>query len=163
VDESLIECELSLLDSNQIVGSLRCEILLVTSLNQQSNYSVAKNYNYHFNRSCISIGHRGMGKTFDADTLPSTHFVENTIESFREAHKRGAQMVEFDIVLTKDKVPIVYHDFSCCIDQSEENSDRYLTIAVNQLTYEEIKQNRIYSHKILKKTTNSNRDFSQAN
>jgi len=94
IDESLIECDLSLLDSNQIVGSLRCkslanilikvdlfsilfsnvlgEILLITSLSQQSNYSLAKNYNYHFNRSCISIGHRGMGKTFDADTLPST-------------------------------------------------------------------------------------------
>lgn len=48
-------------------------------------------------------------------------FVENTIESFREAHNRGAQMVEFDVVLTKDKIPIVYHDFVFCIDQLSDN------------------------------------------
>ena len=72
-------------------------------------------------------------------------FVENTIESFREAHNRGAQMVEFDIVLTKDKIPIVYHDFMFCINQEQDNhsSDKYLSIAVNQLTYEEIKLYRV--------------------
>ena len=53
-------------------------------------------------------------------------------------------MVEFDIVLTKDKVPIVYHDFEFCINQLQEtDADKYLSIAVNQLTYEEIKLNRV--------------------
>lgn len=83
-------------------------------------------------------------------------FVENTIESFREAYNRGAQMVEFDVVLTKDKIPIVYHDFIFCIDQlsvekqqaSQDsaliaNNANLLSLAVNQLTYEEIKQNRV--------------------
>ena len=65
-----------------------------------------------------------MGKTFDAGTLPGTNFVENTIESFREAYNRGAQMVEFDIVLTKDKKPIVYHDFVFCIDQVNLNKQQ---------------------------------------
>jgi hypothetical protein len=37
-----------------------------------------------------------MGKTFGVhDQLPSNHFVENTIDSFREAFNRGAQMVKF--------------------------------------------------------------------
>jgi glycerophosphoryl diester phosphodiesterase len=85
-----------------------------------------------------------MGKTFDAGTLPNTTFVENTIESFHEAYMRGAQMVEFDIVLTKDKIPIVYHDFIFCLDQiADKQSNNYLSIAVNQLTYEEVKQNRV--------------------
>lgn len=82
-------------------------------------------------------------------------FVENTIESFREAYNRGAQMVEFDVVLTKDRIPIVYHDFVFCIDQLSQqqqqqqnrtdatsSNNKLLSLAVNQLTYDEIKQNR---------------------
>jgi glycerophosphoryl diester phosphodiesterase len=67
-------------------------------------------------------------------------------------------MVEFDVVLTKDKVPIVYHDFVFCIDQQyvgvkkaggeeekkeEEKSNKLLSLAVNQLTYEEVKENKV--------------------
>ncbi len=82
------------------------------------NYNLASNFRYDYSRSCLSIGHRGMGKTFDG-TLAETIFIENTIESFDEAFKNGAEMVEFDIVLTKDKIPIVYHDFSFCIGNKE--------------------------------------------
>lgn len=77
IESSVMEMEISLLNSNQIVGSLKTEILLITSLDEEANYKIRKNYNYHFNRSCIPIGHRGMGKTFDADTLPGTELVFN--------------------------------------------------------------------------------------
>lgn len=53
-------------------------------------------------------------------------------------------MVEFDVVLTKDKIPIVYHDFTFCIDQlADKTANKYLSIGVNQLTYEEVKENRV--------------------
>jgi glycerophosphoryl diester phosphodiesterase len=48
------------------------------------------------------IGHRG---------APS-YAPENTLDSFREARKRGAQWVEIDVKLTADSVPIVLHDSS---------------------------------------------------
>ena len=87
-------------------------------------------------------------------------FVENTIDSFREAYHRGAQMVEFDVVLTKDKIPIVYHDFVFCIDKQQSSpqpeqltlnaeSNKLLSLAVNQLTYEEVKQSRVWTTAIL--------------
>ena len=48
------------------------------------------------------IGHRGA----------ASYAPENTLESFREARKRGAQWVEIDVKLTADSVPIVMHDSS---------------------------------------------------
>lgn len=36
---------------------------------------------------------------------------ENTIASLKEAANKGADLVEFDVQLTKDLVPIIYHDF----------------------------------------------------
>jgi glycerophosphoryl diester phosphodiesterase len=48
------------------------------------------------------IGHRGA----------AAYAPENTLESFREARRRGATWVETDIKLTADGVPIVMHDES---------------------------------------------------
>ncbi len=47
-------------------------------------------------------------------------------------------MVEFDVVLTKDNIPIIYHDFSICL-QDPNNKNRYFDIGIHQLTYDEIK------------------------
>ncbi|KFD65463.1 hypothetical protein M514_03854 [Trichuris suis] len=55
----------------------------------------------------LNIGHRGMGNSY-------TKFApkrENTISSFRQAASCGAEYVEFDVQLTKDEIPIVFHDF----------------------------------------------------
>ena len=60
--------------------------------------------------------------------------MENTIDSFNEAFNRGAQMVEFDIVLTKDKIPIVYHDFTFCIDNLDpDNKVNFCLLEANIL------------------------------
>jgi len=48
------------------------------------------------------IGHRGA----------AAYAPENTLDSFREAHRRGARWVEIDVKLTADRVPIVMHDDS---------------------------------------------------
>lgn len=48
------------------------------------------------------IGHRGA----------AAYALENTLESFREARRRGASWVEIDVKLTADSVPILMHDAS---------------------------------------------------
>ena len=48
------------------------------------------------------VGHRGA----------MAYAPENTLESFREAHRRGATWVEIDVKLAADGVPIVMHDDS---------------------------------------------------
>lgn len=35
---------------------------------------------------------------------------ENTMDAFRAARERGAEMIEFDVRLSKDRIPVVFHD-----------------------------------------------------
>lgn len=55
------------------------------------------------------IGHRGMGQ--DHPGRRQLQLGENTVESFISAKASGASYIEFDVQLTKDDVPIIYHDF----------------------------------------------------
>lgn len=55
------------------------------------------------------IGHRGLGKNMKKNSL---QLGENTVESFIAAASLGASYVEFDVQLTKDFTPVVYHDFT---------------------------------------------------
>lgn len=59
--------------------------------------------------STMIIGHRGLGKNFASRN--SLQLGENTVQSFIAAANLGASYVEFDIQLTKDHVPVIYHDF----------------------------------------------------
>jgi glycerophosphoryl diester phosphodiesterase len=48
------------------------------------------------------VGHRG---------LPLSH-TENTIGSFSDAFGKGSDAIELDVHLTKDNIPVVFHDFN---------------------------------------------------
>ncbi|PNI62503.1 GPCPD1 isoform 5, partial [Pan troglodytes] len=47
---------------------------------------------------------------------------ENTIASLRNAASHGAAFVEFDVHLSKDFVPVVYHDLTCCLTMKKLSS-----------------------------------------
>ena len=66
----------------------------------------------------------------------NSSITENTIASFREAAERGASMVEFDVQLTRDMVPIVYHDFRVCVRSSVSN--QLIKVFVKDLTLTDI-------------------------
>jgi glycerophosphoryl diester phosphodiesterase len=69
------------------------------------------------------IGHRGA----------AAYAPENTIESIHTAADVGAQWVELDVKLTKDDIPIIFHDD--ILDRTTNGSG-----PVAELTYEEIRQ-----------------------
>lgn len=48
------------------------------------------------------VGHRGA----------AAYAPENTLESFREARRRGATWIELDVKISRDGVPIIMHDES---------------------------------------------------
>ncbi|RHY26373.1 hypothetical protein DYB32_007679 [Aphanomyces invadans] len=60
----------------------------------------------------LDIGHRGLGRSYYQKLGHRVSSIrENTLPSFMIAGFSGADMVEFDVQLSKDCVPIVYHDF----------------------------------------------------
>lgn len=55
------------------------------------------------------VGHRGSGSNTTART--KLQIGENTVQSFLTAVDLGASCVEFDVQLTKDFTPVIFHDF----------------------------------------------------
>ena len=71
----------------------------------------------------LIIGHRG------ASSLAP----ENSMEALRAGLEAGADMLELDIRLTKDKIPVVIHDWR--LKRTHQNNAN-----VSQLTFEELKK-----------------------
>lgn len=69
----------------------------------------------------LIIGHRG------AAALAR----ENTVEALRAGFEAGADILEFDVRLTKDKIPVLVHDFHTI--RTHHN-----TSIISRLTYEEL-------------------------
>ncbi|KAF8065766.1 LRRC1 [Scenedesmus sp. PABB004] len=55
-------------------------------------------------------GHRGMGANVIRDGALAPAWRENTLRSFQAAAASGAAFVEFDVQVTADGVPVVWHD-----------------------------------------------------
>lgn len=73
------------------------------------------------------FGHRGA-----CGYLP-----ENTMESFELAFALGCEAIEFDVVLTKDSVPVIRHDLDFSIT-TDIGSRNLTSNSVDELNYAEI-------------------------
>ncbi len=56
-----------------------------------------------------TVGHRGSGANSTA--RKNLQIGENTVQSFLTATSLGASCVEFDVQITKDYIPVIFHDF----------------------------------------------------
>ena len=93
----------------EVIGSVNFNFLIITPF-AHPNMIITENQTYWKSvASTMVIGHRGLGKNEGA--RKSLQLGENTIQSFVAAANLGAQYVEFDVQLTKDHVPVIYHDF----------------------------------------------------
>jgi len=73
----------------------------------------------------FAIGHRGFGGNLGENPDKP---IENTTESVRQAFRAGVQIIEVDVVLTKDNLAVALHD-----DFLEDYT------CVNQLTFTELR------------------------
>ncbi|XP_063930228.1 uncharacterized protein LOC135142457 isoform X2 [Zophobas morio] len=90
------------------VGKFHYTLLLITPFFHESMSSDFRSSTYE---NFPLIGHRGSGSNKTA-LLNTMNISENTVLSFVTANQRGAEYVELDVQLTKDKIPIIYHDYT---------------------------------------------------
>lgn len=95
-------------DTLDVIGTVNFNFLIITPF-KHPHMSVSATQTYWKSNSTMVIGHRGLGK--NQASLKSLQLGENTIQSFITAASLGASYVEFDVQLTKDMVPVIYHDF----------------------------------------------------
>ncbi|XP_071820202.1 glycerophosphocholine phosphodiesterase GPCPD1-like [Apostichopus japonicus] len=99
-------------------------------------------------RQALVCGHRGMGRNKRDKSLLSEHkaqgsalFPENTVAAFKQAHKLSVPMVEFDVHVTKDGVPVIFHDFDTDLGIEEDVSGKVLdltTVHINSMKHKQI-------------------------
>uniref|UniRef100_A0A3P9PQZ9 Glycerophosphocholine phosphodiesterase 1 n=1 Tax=Poecilia reticulata TaxID=8081 RepID=A0A3P9PQZ9_POERE len=128
-------------NSRQTIGKVR-DYLVIRPI-QKLQCDMSSSYTKHWKkRSTVDVGHRGAGSTHAAH-----HKVrENTIASFKSAANHGAAFVEFDVHLSKDSVPIVYHDLTCCISTKKKNDQtlELIEVPVKDLTFDQLQLLKIF-------------------
>lgn len=112
--ESLLrDCTIPLVDneSGSVVASLTFNYFVVHAYNGQRS-TQCKDVVHGFWKEggpTQVVGHRGSGANTTART--NLQLGENTLESLSSAAALGACGVEFDVQLTKDLIPVIYHNF----------------------------------------------------
>uniref|UniRef100_A0A1I7VN85 GP-PDE domain-containing protein n=1 Tax=Loa loa TaxID=7209 RepID=A0A1I7VN85_LOALO len=154
-----------LLVKNRPVGQINVEYLfirpLLTSCSvQKMNISYAKHWK---KRQPLEVGHRGMGNSYTKMNAGR----ENTIHSLNTAAKRGADYVEFDVQLSKDKIAVIFHDFHVLVTvakrrtprleaQPAEAANDYHEIAVKDLKLKQLQLLRLEHYKANQTQTRQN-------
>ena len=62
----------------------------------------------------------------------------------KNAVLHGADMIEFDVQISKDMVPVIYHDFEVCLPSTKKNGENHLVeIPLKNLTLEQLQHLRV--------------------
>lgn len=73
--------------------------------------------------------------------LPScSNIRENTIASMKDAIAHGADLVEFDVQISKDLVPVIYHDYELVTSIVKKKGDQkmWVQMPLKNLTLEQL-------------------------
>lgn len=115
-------------DSMKIIGRVRVEFTVVRPFKHE-NLKVGSKHTYWKSLTTTVIGHRGLGMN---RKVPNLQLGENTLLSFVTAASLGAEYVEFDVQMTKDMVPVLYHDWTV--------TETGLDIPVSSITLEQFQK-----------------------
>ncbi|NXO40459.1 GPCP1 phosphodiesterase, partial [Locustella ochotensis] len=121
------------------IGKVRVDYIIIKPIQGYACDMAASYAKYWKPRRTLDVGHRGAGNSTTTTKLAKVQ--ENTIASLKSAASHGAAFVEFDVHLSKDHVPIVYHDLTCCMAMKKKKDTEPLElfeIAVKELTFAQL-------------------------
>ncbi|XP_037906602.1 glycerophosphocholine phosphodiesterase GPCPD1 isoform X1 [Hermetia illucens] len=143
--EGKLEMPITCATKHRPLGTMRLDYLLIkpfTSHVLDMKLSFSRYWNKKW--SGLDVGHRGSGTSFKTKEAVIR---ENTIASLKNAVAHGADMVEFDVQLSKDLVPVIYHDFHVYVSlRSKKTIDTHdlLELPMRELTLEQLKNLKVY-------------------
>lgn len=123
------DCTVALSSSSaDFIGSLTFTFVIARPFVHQGPAPTPSKPVLRRENSTLVAAHRGLGmNTAKRNRL---QLGENTLHSFAAALDLGADILEFDVQVTRDLVPVVYHDFLV----SETGTDA----AMHNITYEQL-------------------------
>nr|XP_005287497.1 glycerophosphocholine phosphodiesterase GPCPD1 [Chrysemys picta bellii]XP_005287498.1 glycerophosphocholine phosphodiesterase GPCPD1 [Chrysemys picta bellii] len=126
-------------NSRKTIGKVRVDYIIIKPISGYSCDMEASYAKYWRPRTTLDVGHRGAGNSTTTTRLAKVQ--ENTVASLRSAASHGAAFVEFDVHLSKDHVPVVYHDLTCCMAMKKKFDAEPLElfeIPVKELSYDQL-------------------------
>jgi glycerophosphoryl diester phosphodiesterase len=119
-------------DAHSVIGEFRCEYCVIkpyagTLPPRMAQLRFSLNEGINERKKIQLIGHRGAGSQKTRSRVQ-----ENTVLSFLTAIRKGlVDAIELDVQLTRDQVPVIYHDFFIrCVDEDdvdESDDERFRT------------------------------------
>lgn len=86
------------------------------------------------------VGHRGLGATPKTSEGARGLLIENTMMSFLTAAHMGARLIEFDVQLTRDDVPIIAHDEEIWVRTTGIDSEVKLKVPICKIKLSKVKK-----------------------
>ncbi|XP_013119256.2 glycerophosphocholine phosphodiesterase GPCPD1 isoform X2 [Stomoxys calcitrans] len=146
------ELELSIRDAtadtqSNVVARLKLPYLVVKPFTEVDILDFRTTYAHYWPKSwpILDVGHRGNGKSYIANPPKE---VENTVASFLKAYEVFADMIELDVHLTSDGIPVIYHDFGLRTaphgkEITEISQLEY--VLIKDITYDELCALRVFA------------------
>ncbi|OQR80586.1 glycerophosphodiesterase, partial [Thraustotheca clavata] len=98
--------------TTNVVGEILLRYVKIKPFQHELNNLQSAQRTQWFHGSPSDMGHRGLGRSYyQALGYRMAHIRENTMSSFVVAGYHGADWIEFDVQLSQDRVPVIYHDF----------------------------------------------------
>ncbi|XP_054831794.1 glycerophosphocholine phosphodiesterase GPCPD1 isoform X2 [Eublepharis macularius] len=147
--------------SRKTIGKVRVNYIIIKPIQGYSCDARTSFCKYWKPRGGLDVGHRGAGNSTTTTKLAKLQ--ENTVASLKNAAKHGAAFVEFDVHLSKDHVPIIYHDLTCCIAMKKKDETEPLElfeIPVKELTFAQLQLLKL-AHVTALKSKDSQESFKE--